>query len=253
MTRATVTVAVCTQLLCAATAFAATTPQQNCDKARLTAWKLFQTCVENTVATRAGGASRDFQATFARCRHTYFKRWSTFQQSRSLLTSTCIGTRVTDNGDGTVTDNLSGLVWEKKTNADSTPNPGDANDADNTYTWSTGAPYKGTGSVFTSYLSSVNGAGFAAANNWRLPTLAELQSILRDYPCAMASGTPTCTCASSTCIDATFGSTMANAYWCITSFIGDASHAWQVSFQNGDAIDNAKVSSDFVRGVRGGL
>src|SRR5205085_3257383 len=38
----------------------------------------------------------------------------------------------TDNGDGTITDDASGLMWEKKDNS------GGIHDRDNEYTWSTG-------------------------------------------------------------------------------------------------------------------
>ncbi|MFT4570072.1 MAG: hypothetical protein ACI91F_000942, partial [Candidatus Binatia bacterium] len=43
----------------------------------------------------------------------------------------------TDNGDGTITDNNTGLMWEKK---DDNPTP-TIHDIDNTYTWSLGSPY----------------------------------------------------------------------------------------------------------------
>ena len=94
-----------------------------------------------------------------------------------------------DNGDGTVTDNLTGLVWEKKSHN------GDVHDFTNYYSWSTGSPYNGNGTVFTSFLAdgatSLNEVGFAGANDWRLPTFAELQTILRPEfePCM---GNPPC-------------------------------------------------------------
>src|SRR5262245_54566491 len=48
------------------------------------------------------------------------------------------GLRWSDNGDGTVSDNLTGLVWEKKQDLDSNPNAGNVHDADNIYTLSDG-------------------------------------------------------------------------------------------------------------------
>src|SRR5947208_7068323 len=43
-----------------------------------------------------------------------------------------------DNGDGTVTDNPTGLMWEKK----SASGTGDIHDVSNTYTWSAASPYQ---------------------------------------------------------------------------------------------------------------
>jgi hypothetical protein len=44
--------------------------------------------------------------------------------------------RFVDNGDGTVTDNQTGLQWEKKTTAvGSVANLADPHDVDNAYTW----------------------------------------------------------------------------------------------------------------------
>ena len=69
-----------------------------------------------------------------------------------------------DNGDGTVTDIRTGLTWEKKT---------DANVNDN-YTWSDAFAY-------VAALNAMNGgAGLAGHNDWRLPNVRELLSIV-DY------------------------------------------------------------------------
>jgi len=116
------------------------------------------------------------------------------------------GVRFVDNGDGTVTDNQTGLEWEKKTD-DST-----VHDKDNRYTWtSSGTDPDGT--AFTDFLGELNdcesmdGAtitgGFAGHCDWRLPTIVELQTILlAPYPCG-----------TSPCIDMTvFGPTVASYY-----------------------------------------
>ncbi len=59
----------------------------------------------------------------------------------------------TDNGHGTVTDNRTGVTWEKKTDAD----------VNNHYTWLGALDYVGE-------LNAMNGgAGFAGHNEWRLP------------------------------------------------------------------------------------
>ena len=91
----------------------------------------YASCVESVVARYGYRFDLFFADRFKRCRHKYFSKWNMFQ-SASYADSTCIGNRFTDNADGTVTDHLSGLVWEKKTDDDS------VHDKDNSYTLSTG-------------------------------------------------------------------------------------------------------------------
>lgn len=130
--------------------------------------------------------------------------------------------RFVDNGDGTVSDRQTGLQWEKKTTE---PGSGgslsDPHDVDNEYTWSVNGGPDGT--VFTSFLAGLNqGApgvgnclsdgtgGFAGHCDWRLPTIAELQTIVDTTVPGCQSGAP--------CIDPIFepiaGGT--SAYWSAT-------------------------------------
>jgi len=248
MTKASLTVGACAALLWAGTVLATPTPQQSCDSARITAWKVYLSCVNSALAKDAKRVSWYTSTAFARCRHTYFKKWTKFQSKASLVGSTCIGTRYTDNGDQTVTDNLSGLVWEKKDDL------GGDHDKDNVYTWSTGAPWAENGTVFTSFLSTVNGGGgFAGANGWRLPTLAELQTIVLDFAC---TGGAECTCPSFPCVDPALdaSNTQASDYWSSTTNASNPAYAWDVYFYDGYYdycyYKNATV---FVRAVRGGL
>ena len=71
----------------------------------------------------------------------------------------------TDNGDGTITDNNTKLVWEKKTSDGST------HDMDAVYTWD---------NAFAVHVAGLNAASFAGHNDWRLPNVKELLSII-DY------------------------------------------------------------------------
>ena len=138
MTKGIAMVAVCATLTCAGTALATTTPQQKCDYRRIIAWKKYQSCVYIAIARAANGTALSDFAPHAYCRHAYFLKWTAFQspkQSQYLAGSTCVGDRFADNGNQTVTDNLTGLVWEKKDNLDSAPNSSDPHDADNAYTW----------------------------------------------------------------------------------------------------------------------
>jgi hypothetical protein len=266
MIKAVLTVAACATLLWAGTALAAPTPQEKCDKAHVTAWKAYVACVDGVLAKDAKGSlttgGSDEFAAFAKCRHTYFKKWTGFGKNAALKGSTCRnadGTavaRFVDNGDGTVTDNLTTLVWEKKDNLDGTANSSDPRDADNTYTWSTGSPYEENGTAFTSFLTDpttgLNATGFAGANGWRLPTLAELQSIVLDFKCTGAGGSSTCSCTSNPCI--AFSDANTSAYdWSASSYVPDPSAVWFVYFINGNVSIGGKTSGLFVRAVRGGL
>ena len=141
----------------------------------------------------------------------------------------------TDNGDGTVTDNRTGLTWEKKT---------DANVNDN-YTWHTAFDY-------IAELNAMNGgAGFAGHNDWRLPNVKELLTIV-DYGRSNPS------------IDPIFGPTAGKLnfvnFWSSTSWAAynPEYNAWSVNFRDSYAdysgmLPFGKASFLRVRAVRGGL
>ena len=160
-----------------------------------------------------------------------------------------------DNGDGTVTDNQTGLMWEKKTGTVGTPNP-DLHDVNNSYTWSSVVPpnQNPDGTLFTPFLATLNldasssGSSTCFANHcdWRIPTIVELQGILlTPYPCG-----------TSPCIDPTFGPTPASksSYWSSSSFAGNPEDAWTVDFNNGFAygFTGKAYEVGYARAVRGG-
>lgn len=80
--------------------------------------------------------------------------------------------RFTDNANGTITDNLSGLTWSKHANAPSRALPGAAINgcqvAESDMLWPDAL-------AFIACLNSGNHAGF---NDWRLPNLNELESMI---------------------------------------------------------------------------
>jgi len=231
------------------------TEQQRCDYARINAWKTYVSCVHTVQAKIAKAVAFDAIAAFARCRHGYFKKWTAFQSNTSLAGSTCIGARFTPTDGGTtVTDNLSGLVWETKTNKDIKANLADVHDADNDYSLSTnpGTIYKENGTIFTDFLPTLNGGGgFAGSNGWRLPNVVELQSIVLDFRCKGIAG-PNCTCGSYPCIDGAFGPTYPADYLSATTTIDSEGGAWDVSFSHGGANGTSWSTSLKVRAVRGG-
>jgi hypothetical protein len=232
-------------LLSTGTAIAAGTPQQNCDKARLLAWGGYVGCMEKAkIGLFLGKDSAKDRASW-RCRHRYFSKWTAFQTRVGLGGSTCAGARFTNNGE-TVTDNLTGLEWEKKAYAiDPT-----LHDWTYTYDWSSGTPGDGTGDAFTYFLNHVNLEELGGSMGWRLPTVPELASIVLDYPCV----DEWCDCHLNSCIDQTvFGPTQSDVYWSATPSAGNPSDVWGLSL-DGAGIGSLWKSVDaYVRAVRGGL
>ena len=147
----------------------------------------------------------------------------------------------TDNGDGTITDNATGLVWEKLDNFNFVANPSDIHDADNTYNPWTAAFQK---------IATLNAANFAGHNDWRLPNIKELHSLIwfgRSAPAvdtAFNNGTDSFTRSTGT-------------YWSsTTSNTSITSQAWGVSFTTGihSLIPKTSAANSFccfVRAVRG--
>lgn len=241
--RATLALALVT--LAASTVSAAMSDEEKCLYGRAKAKAKYEQCVEKWLAKGYGGGGFD-QAKLAKCRIKYAAAWTELQGLTG--SQTCGGVaRYADNGDGTVTDNLTGLVWEKKTTAvGSGTNFADPHDVDNAYSWnSTGLPpYAENGTAYTEFLANLNAGGFAGANGWRLPTFAELQTILlpEAFPCT-----------TSPCIDPIFGPTQSSPYWSATTYAGNPFVAWYVVFNVGEWGGLFKNVNYYVRAVRGGF
>jgi hypothetical protein len=145
--------------------------------------------------------------------------------------------RFGDNGDGTVTDNQTGLMWEKK----SDDGVLSINDKDLTYNWS---------NADIVHVAALNGGPFAGYTDWRLPTVSELQSIA-DYGtnnpavpaefnngCALNCTVLTCSC------------TVSSLYWSSTTVFSNSGSAWYVDFSNGNVNFLSKTIAISVRAVR---
>ena len=144
----------------------------------------------------------------------------------------------TDNGDGTITDNRTGLTWEKLSD------DGSIHDWDNTYSWAT---------AFSGKVATLNSTSFAGHADWRLPNVNELQSLI-DYgtvnpavSSAFNSGcAPGCTVTTCSC-------TRSASYWPSTSSQSSPTLAWTVFFGSGLVGNSTKSTSTFfARAVRGG-
>lgn len=160
----------------------------------------------------------------------------------TLDTSGCWATRWVDHGDGTATDNETGLRWELKTD-DST-----VHDKDDTYTWgSTSAPYPPNGTAFTDFIARLNGSAdgvcFTGKCDWRLPTIDELQGIVDVSAPGCGSGAPCTTIP---------GSTVPGGYWSSSTYASNPQGAWDVFFYDGSVYAAGKFNVLYVRAVRGG-
>jgi len=144
----------------------------------------------------------------------------------------------TDNGDGTITDLATGLMWEKK------GDDGGIHDRDQRWNWQGG---------FDQFVAQLNADGFAGYDDWRVPNVKELQSIVNygvaspsvdpafHHDCAPGCAVTACSC------------TLLEFYWTSTSHVLGAGLARLVNFEVGSVVIGAKVQGLFpVRAVRGG-
>ena len=117
------------------------------------------------------------------------------------------------NGDGTVTDTATGLMWQQET---------------------------ARSMSLEAALEYCEGLALAGYEDWRLPNISELQSLV-DY----SEYGPA--------IDTTvFPGTVSSGYWSSTTSASRTDFAWLVSFYDGTVTDDYKWWSYRVRAVRGG-
>ena len=139
----------------------------------------------------------------------------------------------TDNGDGTITDTTTGLVWDKCSRGqvwDNTTPPGTCTGAASTHTWA----------AALAQATAANAASHRGQADWRLPNRTELESLVQIN-------------AASPAIDGTyFPATPSNWYWTSTTYAPNPAYAWSVGFYYGNTYANGKPYSNPVRLVRSG-
>jgi Protein of unknown function (DUF1566) len=144
-----------------------------------------------------------------------------------------------DNGNGTVTDNNTALVWQKCS-------VGQNNDAICSGTAATYNWYQASGTYDGSYnTATLNICGnlALAGGGWRLPGKKELTSIV-DYSIPYPGPTIQ---------QSWFPHTVASYYWSSTTYASHPSDAWIVYFYDGHVYyGSSKDGSFYVRCVRGG-
>lgn len=141
------------------------------------------------------------------------------------IRATAPASRFTDNGDGTVTDQATGLQWKRCAEGQS---------------WS-GGTCTGTASTPTwqQALQLADTASFAGHGDWRLPNIKELSSIVERACYAPA-------------IDlAVFPATPLSWYWSASPYVRNSDGAWFVDFTNGSDGMEGKGVNGRVRLVRG--
>ena len=151
------------------------------------------------------------------------------------------GDKYTDNGDNTVTDNATTLMWVQDPSAIGTVG---------SYNWGTvGSPNTFTWANALLAVADLNTNSYAGYSDWRLPNVKELQSIVNYGNWSPAIGEAT---VGGSGTGAPFTNTGTPNYWSSTTYASTTSYAWYVSFTNGNVLYYAKTNTDYVRPVRGG-
>ena len=124
-----------------------------------------------------------------------------------------------------VQDNVTGLIWEVKTD------DGSIHDEGNTYTWQDAQDV---------FIAELNSSSFGAHSDWRVPTIEELVSILNFGTYNPVINTDY------------FPNTVTYLYWSSTTLADIATIAWTLSFGAGSTYDGYNKSYTLsVRAVRG--
>ncbi len=128
--------------------------------------------------------------------------------------------------DGTVIHNATGLMWSRCALGQ---------------TWSNNT-CEGTASThsWTSALTEAGNSTLAGYNDWRVPNLKELASIVERR------------CHSPAVNEIVFPATPGSFFWSASVYVFSATEAWVVSFNVGHAFIDVKGDTDRVRLVRGG-
>ena len=145
-------------------------------------------------------------------------------QDGEYQTGVLVDPRFTDNGDGTVQDNLTGLIWLKNANCFGLRN-------------------------WTNALSDANTLADAScgltdgsiAGDWRLPNVKELRSLV-DFVQAGPPLTP----------GHPFSAVQSQRYWSSTSAAADPRYAWNVFFNGGHLFVDFKTTGQYVWPFRAG-
>lgn len=169
-----------------------------------------------------------------------------------------------DNGDGTITDGNTGLLWEKKGDDDG------MHDKNLSFNWNDafdihidrlnnfcdgfeGDPVSLTACTSDADCTGIGNemCGHGGYQDWRLPNRHELQSIVHagnatpaidtifNDNCLLNCDVLSCSC------------TVDTSYWTSTTHATSSNQAWRIVFEQGRSNTQAKTTTNHVRGVRG--
>lgn len=147
------------------------------------------------------------------------------QACRDDIPATAPDSRFQANGDGTVTDVTTGLIWKQC--AEGLSGVGCTTGSAETFTWQRA-------------LQRAEAAVFAGSSLWRLPNKNELASLVerRCYNPAINA--------------AYFPNTPSSWFWSSSPSAHNPNYAWSVHFSYGDVFNSNKSNQLYVRLVRGG-
>jgi hypothetical protein len=140
-----------------------------------------------------------------------------------------------------IRDNVTGLIWEAKTDDDS------VHDKDNTYTWCDINPATnggdagtcGVGTDTTDFITALNNSNYGGHADWRLPTIKELSTIVN-----MEIYDPGIN-------NTFFPNTVPSYYWSSTTYVLEIDKAWSVKFDYCGVNNKSKSNSYCARAVCG--
>jgi hypothetical protein len=142
--------------------------------------------------------------------------------------------RFTDNGNGTVTDTKTNLIWLKN-----------ANPLNGAILWADAVTYCNTLASGKAGLTDGSVAG-----DWRLPSKEELEGIGTDPPATWYAGVPS---VAWKIPGAPFSNVQAYIYWSSTSYAESTDKVWIINLPNGEAYYYGKaLTICHVWPVRGG-
>ena len=159
--------------------------------------------------------------------------------------------RFTDNGDGTITDGLTGLTWLKDANCLHSKYPGFDQDLSGQTNWET----KGDGAVTwqhaLDFVAGMNSGTYPQCSQsqtgWRLPNVLEMESL---------AGLDLGSAGNQTVLDFLqnngFNSIETHLYWLSTTDAESTATGWTMDMEFGWVVYDAKTWPHFVWPVRGG-
>jgi hypothetical protein len=165
-------------------------------------WQTSTTCGDGLACQRLGGPL---------CFDPNWAAWPMPNDATDVAQGAPNPTHYTDNGDGTVTDNVTGLMWQKTLPVTSPP------------------PYQ----IWNDAVATCRGLRLAGYDNWRLPSAIELLSIV-DYGHANPA------------IDqSVFPNTPASPFWTSSTTPGAGAMYWVVLFDDGRTIPEGAFTQTY--------